>query len=178
MIREDKEKVVEELNKLFSEAKGIYLTDFTGINVETINELRRQFRKENIDYRVVKNTLTRLSIQGLPLGDLQPYLAGPTGLVTSFDDALLPGKVIENFQRKTELLPIKAAVIDGTVYDRSATEKIIRLPSRDELVAKLLGSLNSPLAGIVIVLGGVLRNLVGVLDAIRNQKEKTEKEKK
>ena len=178
MIREDKEKVVEELNRLFSEAKGIYLTDFTGIDVETTNELRRQFRKENINYRVVKNTLTRLAIQGLPLGDLQPYLTGPTGLIMSFENALLPGKVIENFQKKTELLPIKAAVIDGTVYDRSETEKIIKLPSRDELVAKLLGSLNLPLTGIVVVLSGLLRNLVGIIDAIREQKEKTEKEKK
>lgn len=178
MIRKDKEKVVEELNKLFSEAKGIYLTDFTGINVETVNELRRQFRKENINYRIVKNTLTRLSIQGLPLDDLQPYLTGPTGLVMSFEDALLPGKVIESFQKKTALLPIKAAVIDGTVYDRASTEKIIKLPSRDELVAKLLGTLNSPLTGIVIVLSSILSNLVGVLDAIRDKKEKTEKEKK
>jgi len=172
MIREDKEKVVVELNKLFSEAKGVYLTDFTGINVETINKLRRHFRKENIDYRIVKNTLTRLAIKGLPLDQLQPYLTGCTGLVMSFEDALLPGKVIEDFQKKTDLLPIKAAVIDGTVYNRAETEKIIKLPPREVLIAKMLGSLMSPLSGIVIILNGILRNLVGVIDAVRVQKEK------
>ena len=172
MIREEKEKVVQELNRVFTRAKGIYLTDFTGINVDTINGLRRLFRREKSEYLVVKNTLARLSLEGLALDELQPFLNEPTGLAFSFEDALLPGKIIEKFQKETELLQIKAAVIDGTVYDRSAAEKIIKLPSREALIAKMLGSLNSPITGLVMVLNGVIGKLVYVLAAFYEKKEK------
>lgn len=171
MTREEKEKAVAELSKIFTEAKGVYLTDFSGINVDTINELRSKFRENNINYKIVKNTLTRLSIKDLPLDDLRPYLDGPTALAFSYDDALIPGKLIDEFHKKTELMPIKAALIDGTVYDQSMTLKIVNLPTRDELIARMLCTLNSPISGLVIVMSGIVRNLVGVLDAVRSKKE-------
>ena len=174
MIRDEKEKRVAELNKVFLEAKGIYLTDFTGIDVKTINELRQEFKKDNINYQVVKNTITLLSIKDLPYNQLHPHLNGPTGLAYSYNNALLPGKVIDSFQKKTDLLPIKAAIIEGTVYEQEEAHKIIKLPPREELLAKMLGSLNTPISGFVGVLHGMIRNFVGVLDAIRIEKEKSE----
>jgi large subunit ribosomal protein L10 len=171
MIQEDKEKVVAELHKVFTEAKGVFLTDFTGITVESINELRRQLAKENVQYHVVKNTLARRSIQGLPVQNLESYLTGPTGISYSFDDALLPGKALKTFRKKTDLMPLKAAVIGGAVYDSDTAEKMLTLPSKEVLVAKLLGTLNAPIPGLVFVLSGVLRNFVCVLDVIRKKKE-------
>lgn len=171
MNREEKEKIVADLNKIFAEAKGVYLTDFSGINVDTINDLRRQFRQENIDYRVVKNTLTRLAIKNLPLEDLRPFLDGPTGIAFSYEDPLLPGKLIEKFHKETDLMPIKAALIEGLVYGKALAEKIANLPSRDTLIAQLLGSLQSPILGLAMVLNGLLRNLVGVLEAIKRKQE-------
>ncbi|MFC1514242.1 50S ribosomal protein L10 [candidate division KSB1 bacterium] len=173
MLREEKTQVVEELHKVFSEAKGVYLTDFTGIDVDTINKLRTQFKENDINYRIVKNTLTILSIKDLSLDDLQKYLIGPTAIAYSYNDAMLPGKVIEGFQKKTSLLPLKAAIVEGIIYDKAGAEKIITLPSRDELIAKMLGSLNSPISGLVMTLSGILRNFVGVLSAIRDKKEET-----
>lgn len=174
MFKEEKEKIVADLTKIFAEAKGVYLTDFSGINVDTINDLRRQFRQENIDYRVVKNTLTRLSIKDLPLEDLRPFLDGPTGIAFSYEDPLLPGKLIEKFHKETNLMPIKAALIEGSVYDKDMAEKIVNLPSRDTLIAQLLGTLQSPISGLAMVLSGLLRNLVGVLDAIKQKQEEGE----
>lgn len=171
MTREEKEQEVAEISKIFAEAKCVYLTDFTGINVDTINKLRGEFRENNINYRIVKNTLTRLSIKDLPLDGLLAHLDGPTALAFSFEDALTPGKVISKFNKKTDLMPIKAALIDGEVYDQSMTMKIVSLPTRDELISKMLSTLNSPITGLVRVMNGVLQNLVGVLDAVRVKKE-------
>ena len=171
MTREEKKEAIAVISKIFTEAKGVYLTDFSGINVDTINDLRIEFRENNINYKIVKNTLTRLSIKDLSLDDLRPYLDGPTALAYSYDDALIPGKLIDKFHKKTELMPIKAALIDGTVYDQSMTLKIVNLPTRDELIARMLSTLNSPISGLVMVMNGILRNLVGVLDAVRSKKE-------
>jgi len=172
MIRKEKEKIVAELKQVFSDSKGLYLTDFTGIDVASINELRREFRQNNITYRVIKNTLARRSVKEINLDELYKYLDGPTGIAYSYDDGLAPGKLIIGFQKKSDLLPIKAALIEGEVYDRKMAERIVALPPRDVLLGSLLRALNSPVTGFVMVLGGLLRNLVGVFDQIREQKEK------
>jgi len=171
MLKNEKETVVEELQKVFSEAKGVYLTDFTGINVRMVNELRKNFRDGNVEYRVIKNTLARRSLQGGSLDGLLQYLNGPTALAYSNEDSLAPVKIIDKFQKETKLLLIKAAVVDGVIFDQEDMEKIVKLPSRKELLARLLGSLNSPVTGLVGVLSGVLRNLVGVLSAVKDKKE-------
>jgi len=172
MIREEKEKSVEELRKVFSEAKALYLTDFTGINVEMISDLRRQFRKENVEYRVVKNTLTRRSIDGMEYNDLMEYLVGPTAIAYSYDDPLAAGKLIDEFNKKNKKLELKAAIIEGEVYDRETAIKIAKLPPKEVLIAKLLGTLISPVSGLVYTLNGIIRNAVSVLDQIRDLKEK------
>ncbi|MFC1477076.1 50S ribosomal protein L10 [candidate division KSB1 bacterium] len=171
MIREDKEKNVIELQKVFEEAKSVYFADFTGIDVQMINDLRRQFNKENVTYRVVKNTLTRRSIEGRGFDGLMPYLIGPTAIAYSFDDPVAPGKLIEEFYKKNDKLELKAALIDGEIYDHETAIKIVRLPSKEQLIAQLLGTLNSPITGLVYVLSGVVRNVVSVIDQIRQKQE-------
>ncbi|MFC1562266.1 50S ribosomal protein L10 [candidate division KSB1 bacterium] len=171
MIKEEKEKNVEELQKVFAEAKGVYLTDFTGIDVQMINDLRSEFRKDNVNYRVVKNTLTLRSLEGAGFDDLKVHLVGPTALAFSYEDPLAPGKLIENFYKKNQKLELKAALIDGIVYDKDTTKKIVALPPKDQLIAKLLGTLNSPVSGLVYLLNGMLVGLVNVLSRIKETKE-------
>ncbi len=172
MLKKDKEKVVEELHKVFAEAKGVYLTDYTGVNVEKTNDLRTRFRESNVEYRVVKNTLAQRSLEGGSFGDLLQHLNGPTALAYSFEDSVVPAKIIDKFHKETDLLSIKAGVVEGVVFDKDDVAKIVALPSRDELLAKMLGSLNSPITGLVGVLSGLIRNLVGVLAAVRDKTEK------
>ena len=101
------------------------------------------------------------------------HLNGPTALAYSFEDSVLPAKIINKFYKETDLLSIKAGIVEGTYFDKDDVAKIVALPSRDEILAKMLGSLNSPITGLVSVLSGLMRNLVGVLAAV---KDKTEEE--
>jgi len=172
MIKEEKAKTVENLQKIFSKAKGVYLADFSGINVQMINKLRQQFKNENVTYRIVKNTLTRRSIEGLNYDDLLPYLEGPTALAFSYYDAIAPGKLIEDFFKKNKKLEMKAAIIDGKIYNKDMARKIVELPPKDILIAQLLGTLNSPIFGLVNTLNGVIRKFANVVDQIRELKEK------
>ncbi len=171
MHRKEKEKTVEELHKLFSEAKGLYLADFTGIDIQMIDELRGKFRENKVAYRVVKNTLTRRSIEGLGYDALFDHLVGPTAVAYSNEDPVAPGKLINEFYKKNEKLALKAAVIDGEVYDNEMASKIVKLPPKEQLIASLLGTLNSPITGLVCVFSGLLRNLVNVLDQVKELKE-------
>lgn len=171
MKKADKEIVIGELQKIFTEAKGVYLADFTGVDVESVNDLRQKFRDGNIEYRVVKNTLAKRSLEGLSYDELLPYLNGPTAIAYSYDDEIGPGKVMSDFHKETEKMVLKAAIVDGTFYDEEAVSEIVKLPSRDVLLTRLLGSMNSPITGFVGVLNGVLRNFVGVLDALREKME-------
>ncbi len=172
MIRTEKQKTVDDLKKIFAESKGVYLADFTGINVEAISGLRREFRKANVNYKVVKNTLAKLSIKDMSLDELDEYFIGPTAIAYSSEDELSAGKIIEKFHKATKTLVIKASVIDGEVFNEEDTSKIIKLPPKDMLLAQLLGTLNSPITGFVRVLNGVIRNAVSVLDALREKMEK------
>lgn len=164
---------VEFLTERIREAKGIYLTDFTGLTVEEMNDLRAQLRKENILYRVTKNTLTRLALQKAGYeGQLDAYLEGPTALAFGFDDPVTPARLLRDFAKKTQKLRFKASLVEGKVFDPEQTEKLADLPSRNELVARLVGQLNAPIAGLVWTLNGLLSKLVYALQAIKEQKEK------
>ena len=164
---------VEYLSERIREAKGIYLTDFTGLTVEEMNDLRSRLRKENVLYRVVKNTLTKIALsQAGYEGQLDQYLEGPTGLAFGFDDPIVPARILRDFAKESQKLRFKASVVEGKVFDAEQTEKLADLPSRDELVARLLGQLNAPIAGLVWTLNGVITKLVYALQAIKEQKEK------
>ena len=167
-----KEQEVLELSEKIREAKGIYLTDFTGLTVEQMNDLRARLRKENALYRVTKNTLMKIALEraGLP-GVLDSYLEGPTGLAFGFDDPIIPARILRDFAREQQKLRFKASLIDGQVYDPDQTEKLADLPPRSELLARLVGQLNAPIAGLVWTLNGMIAKLVYVLQAIKEQKE-------
>ncbi|HHX77787.1 MAG TPA: 50S ribosomal protein L10 [Firmicutes bacterium] len=171
--RQVKEGVVENLKEKFAAAQVVILTDYRGLNVKDITELRRQLREEGIEYKVVKNTLTKLAANKAGITDLDAYLEGPTAIAFSFEDPVQPAKILTKFAKAYEQLEIKAGVLQGKVIDIASIKELAELPSREVLLSKVLGAFQSPLVGFAGVLQGNLRNLVYVLDAVRKKKEES-----
>jgi large subunit ribosomal protein L10 len=171
MNKSEKELEVAEIQEMILKAQGMFFTDFTGINVERMTELRREFRKSGIEYRVVKNTLAKKALQNVSGYDkVFDKLVGSTGIAFAIDDPAAPAKIIQKFQEKNEKFTLKICVIEKQVYEGSRLKELASMPSRAEIVAGILGSLNSPISGVVGVLNAVIRDVVGVLDAIEKKK--------
>jgi len=166
-----KEPVVQEIREKLSASAGAVLTDYRGLNVAEVTELRRKLREAGVEYKVVKNTLTRLAAAEIGLQDLNPYLEGPTAIAFGVGDPVAPAKIIAEFAKEHKELEIKAGVVDGKVIDVKGVKALAELPSREVLLAKLLGSMQSPMYGFAGSLQGVLRKFVYALDAVRQQKE-------
>ncbi|NMA55740.1 MAG: 50S ribosomal protein L10 [Firmicutes bacterium] len=172
MARPEKKAVVADLKDKLQRAQATILTDYRGLTVAEITELRRQLREAGLEYRVAKNTLTQLAAQD-KIGDaLDPYLVGPTALAFSYDDPVAPAKILAEFAKKHRALKIKGAILEEKVIDAAGVQALADLPPYEVLVAQLLGVLQGPIRGLATVLAGPQRNLVYALDAIRAEKEK------
>lgn len=173
MKRQEKEVIVAEIAEKFSRAKSLFFADFTGLTVEQANELRREFHKSGVDYQVVKNTLVKKALENAAGFDkVLETLHGPTAIVFSYDDPTSPAKIIRKFIDKHEKPSIKVCVIENLVYDGSKLVELSKLPSRQELVAAVLGSLQAPIVGVINAVEAVTRGLVGVLQSIEEKKKK------
>ncbi|HEY1653805.1 MAG TPA: 50S ribosomal protein L10 [Candidatus Tumulicola sp.] len=170
MPTERKETAVRELRERLAAAQSLFLTDFQGLTVYEITKLRGELRKDGVTYSVVKNTLFRIAAGDVAV-KLDAFLAGPTGIAFAGIDPVAPAKAIKTFGDATKKLTIKAAYIDGKIVDAAQVEALAKLPPKIELLARLVGSLASPLRGLVTVLSGNQSGLVRVLTAIREQKE-------
>lgn len=168
-----KEELVNKLAEELKGAKGIVFADYRGITVAQDTALRRKARTAGVEYRVVKNTMVRLAAQKAGIEGLDTYLEGLTVMALSTEDVVAPAKLVSDFikESKIKTYKIKAGIIDSTVIDDKGVEQLANLPSREVLLAKMLGSMQSPIAGFVNVLAGSMRNLVYALDAVRKQKE-------
>ncbi len=175
MPRPDKVEQVKQLSEVFKNAQSFYLADYKGLNVSEIETLRSKFRENNVKYFVAKNTLTKLALEDIGITDLKPFLQGPTAIAVSDEDDIVPGKIIAEFDKKRELPKLKACVVNGKVFNYEETIQVVKLPSRDGLLSMLLNLLKSPMNGLVWGLNGVLQNFVGVLEAVKNQKEEDSK---
>lgn len=174
-VREPRPEKVSEVTGLvekFGRAKSVFLTDFTGLNVADVTELRRKFRENKIEYVVVKNTLARRGAEQLGMQEILPYLDGPTALAFGYDDPASPARVLATFLKNHPKPEVKACFIDGDVFPGGELEAISKWPSREELLAKLVGQLNAPIYGLVMTLGGITRKLLYALNAVKDQKEK------
>ena len=178
--RPEKVAEVERLLKVIQESRGIYLTDFRGINVERMNELRARFREVGVDYRIVKNNLLKRAADGAGLGEWIVDLEGPTAMAVGVEDAVTPAKVIRDFReahrREADYLDFKAGLLAGEIIDESMFTRLSTLPGRDELIARLLYMLTYPMRGLVTVLAGLPRNLVYALEDLRSQRGEEEPE--
>jgi large subunit ribosomal protein L10 len=171
MKRTEKEQIVSEVVEKVARSKGLFFTDFSGLTVEQATELRREFRKSGVDYRVVKNTLARKALEEVSGYDgVYDILVGPTGIAFAYDDPIAPAKVIKKFRDKYDKLQLKKAIMENTVYAGTQLAQLAALPSRGEMIASMLGSLNAPITGVVGCIGAVMRDLVNVLDQIEKKK--------
>ena len=171
-----KAAVVEEMKEKLQSAQGAVFVGFSGLSVADVTKLRRKFREGGVEYKVVKNTLTRIAADELGFNDLDAVLEGPTAIAYSAEDTVAPAKILKDFikETKTEALTVKAGIADGQVIDAAAVEALASVPSREELLAKLVGSMQAPISGLVNVLQGNIRNMVYVLDAVRAKKAEQE----
>ncbi|ACL74697.1 50S ribosomal protein L10 [Ruminiclostridium cellulolyticum] len=168
-ILEQKKQVVSDLTEKIKSAQSIVLADYRGLTVEQDTELRTALRKAGVEYKVVKNKLTSLAMKESGL-ELDEFLTGPTAMAISSADAVAPAKVLSEFSKKFDKLELKVGVVEGKVIDLDGIKALAELPSREVLIAKVLGGFNAPISGFVNVLNGNMRGLVVALNAISEQK--------
>ena len=171
MPKEDKTKVVEELKDKFSRSKSFFLTDFTGLNVEEITGLRKDFRAQKIEYRVAKNTLIKLVAKDLSLDQMTEHLEGPTGIAFGYDDPVTPAKVLYEVNKKLSKPRIKIFWVEGKFFKGDEIEKLAKLPSRELLLAQIIASLDSGMRNLIGTLEAILREFVGTVDALTKAKK-------
>ena len=172
MLKVEKEKTVDELREKLSLTKSLFLTDFRGLNVEQMTDLRRDLKEKKAEYRITKNSLIRLAARESRFEGVLDYLKGPTGLVFSFEDPVSPAKVLYEIHKKVEKPKIKIIWMEGKLLDENHLKSLAALPSKDVILTQIVFGLNSPLANLVGTLQGVMRNFVGVLDAVREARSK------
>jgi large subunit ribosomal protein L10 len=171
MPQAEKVKKVDEISENLTSAKSIFMADFTGLSVAEMTELRREFRKAEVNFVVVKNTLARLSAEKTGMEQMLPYLNGPTGLALAYGDPIAPARVISDFQKQNDKPRIKAAILEGELLDEESAVKMKDIPPREVLLAQIVGGISSPISGLVGGLKAILNQFVYTLDAIKEKKE-------
>lgn len=169
--RSQKEQLVAELHEKLQRASAAILTDFKGLTVASMTDLRDALAAEKIEYQVVKNTLMRLASTDTGIAALEPHLKGTNAVAIGYGDPAIPAKIIKKFAKTNEKLKIKAGALGSRLLDAQQVDALAELPPREELLAKLLGTLNAVPTSLVTVLSGVPRAFVGVLAAIQRQRE-------
>ncbi len=144
-----KQAVIDEIKEKLDRAQSCVVIDYMGITVEEADAMRRKLREADVDYTVYKNTLIKRAIDGTKYADLAQVLEGPSAVAISYDDAVAPARVINGIIKDLKKMEFKAGVIEGEYYDAKGVVSIASLPSRDELIAKFMGSIQSPLSAAV-----------------------------
>ena len=157
-----KEAVVAEIQKWLTTSQGIVVSSYKGLDVATDTQMRRELREAGVTYKVVKNTMFRIAAKNAGIEGLETHLEGTTAIAFSATDPVAPAKILCDFMKKNKL------------EDAGIVKALAALPSKEQLIAKLLGSMNAPLSNTVGVLSAIVRNAVGVIAAIRDKKEKEE----
>jgi len=171
IARPQKVQDVETLRRLLAGAAAAILTDFRGLNVGEIAQLRSRLREAGVDYKVVKNTLLQRAAQSLGVEGLAPFLQGPTAVAFSRTDPVAPAKILLEYIRQMRKLEVKGGLVEGRIMTADQLKSLADLPSRAQLLAAAVGSIQAPLAGLAGTLTGLQRNLVYALDQIRKQRE-------
>ncbi len=162
---------VNEIKEKIEAAHSIVLVNYRGLNVADATELRKRFRESGTDYHVYKNTMMKRAFEDLGMEDVQEFLVGPSAIAFGMEDAVSPAKVANDFAKENDAIEIKAGVLDGKVISAQEVKDLAALPSREVLIAQVLGGLNAPIQGFANVLNGNIRGLAVVLQAIAEKKE-------
>jgi large subunit ribosomal protein L10 len=168
---EQKQKKVEELRDRFNRSKIIIITDYKGLNVAAMTDLRGKLREANVDYQVVKNTLLVRAAEDTEAALVKEVFNGPSAIALSYEDPVLPAKVLTEFAKQNDKLQIKAGVMGGKALDLASIKALSSLPSREVLLGQFLAAINAVPTGLVQALSDVPRRLLNVLQAIKEQKE-------
>lgn len=147
-----KAPIVDEIKGYVADAKAAVLVDYRGLTVEQDTELRKQMREAGVVYKVYKNTMLHLAFEGTDFEQLDKHLEGPTAIAFGMEDETAPARILNDFAKKAETLEFKAAVVDGTYYDEAGVKVLATIPSKDVLISKLLGSLQSPITNFARVI--------------------------
>jgi large subunit ribosomal protein L10 len=170
MNRDDKAQAISELEGAIGSATNAFLIDFKGITVPQVTELRKQVRESNSKYIVVKNTLALIAVKDSPLKSLENAFTGPTAVAYNTTDAVALAKALTKFAKDVPTIQFKGALLNGQAVPASEIQNIANLPSREELIAKLLYLMQHPIRGLATVLQGNIRKFAVVLDQIAKQK--------
>ncbi len=167
MNKNEKAEIIDEIKEVIDNSSAVYLTDYSGVNVADISEIRNQFRKEGVQYKVYKNTLFKRALkESGKFEKLADHLEGMTGFAFASENPVAPAKIIKKYFDTSQKLALKACYIETNYYDGSKLNQLATLPTKTELIASILGSLNAPASGIVGVINAVVRDLVSVVDQI------------
>ena len=147
-----KQPIVAEISEAIKDAQSVVLVDYRGLTVEQDTNLRKQLREAGVTYKVYKNTMMNFAFKGTDFEQLAPYLEGPSAVAISTEDATAPARILAKFAKDAKALEIKAGVVEGIVYDANGMQAIAQIPSREELISKLLGSLQSPITNFARVM--------------------------
>ena len=149
---EIKKPIVEDISELLKDAKSAVLVDYRGLTVEQDTNLRKQLREAGVVYKVYKNTMINFAVQGTEYEELSKHLEGPTAIAVSNEDATAPARILYDFAKTAEALELKAGVVEGTYYDSEGIKVIATIPSREVLLSKFLGSIQSPITNFARVI--------------------------
>lgn len=171
LTRAQKEALVQELTEKLQRAQSVVFTDFRGLNVADTNQLRSQLRRAGVEYRVIKNTLVRRAAQAAGIDGVDTLLEGPTALAFGYDDPVTPVRELTRFAKDFSQLQIKGGILEGRLIGQGELQRLADLPSKDELLAKVLGGMKAPLSGLAGAFSATLRSWLYVLEALRQQRE-------
>lgn len=152
---EIKKQVVEEIKSKFEKAQGVVVVDYRGLKVEEVNELRKNFRTAGIDYKIYKNNLVKLAIKDTAFESLSADLTGPNAIAFSYSDPVIPAKIVQDFAKTHKNLEFRSGVVEGKYCDLDTIKAIAEIPSREVLIAKLLGSFKAPISNFAYMLSAV-----------------------
>ena len=167
----EKKKIVENLQDRFSKSAIVIITDYKGLDVATINQLRGKLKEENIEYQVVKNTLLTRASAETDVDLIKDHFIGPSAVALSYDDPVAPAKIIMDFAKEHKALEVKGGVMNGKALDAGQIKALSMLPSREELLAKFLSVLNGVPTSLVRTLSEIPKKMIYVVLAVKDQKE-------
>lgn len=153
--REEKETKVQSIKEKIEKSQAVIFVDYRGLTVEEDTELRRKFREANVEYRVLKNTLTEIAAKEAGYTGIEEYLAGPTSFAFGYDDPTAPARILNDFAKASKKLEFKGGIVQGKVFDADKVKALAAIPPKNVLIAQLLGSIKSPLSKFAYVVNAV-----------------------
>ena len=165
-----KSEKIDAIKSKIEKAQVALITEYKGYTVEEITNLRRELQQQGGDYMVTKNTLTKVAIKGTEYEAMADLMKGPIAIAFGFEDQVSPAKVVSKFIKDSKKGEILGAVLEGNLLSASDAKALANLPSKEELYAKMLGSINSPATGLTLGINGIMAALTGAVAAVRDQK--------